>query len=70
MVLKIIIMSNFLDTFISMNPHNNSVEHNWLLFKKSICEALEKYVPKRLIKTSGRIPWITHTIKRKMSQRK
>ena len=34
-------MSNFLDTFISIDPHNNSVEHNWLLFKKSIHEALE-----------------------------
>ena len=39
-------------------------------FKKSIHEALEKYVPKCLIKASRRIPWITHAIKQKMKQRK
>jgi len=26
-------MSNFLDTFISTDPHKKSVEHNWLLLR-------------------------------------
>ena len=31
---------------------------------------LEKYIPKCQIKTSRRIPWITHAIKLKMKERK
>ena len=49
-------MKNFLDTFTSTDPYKNSVEQNWLLFKGASHEALEKYVPKRQIKTSRRIP--------------
>ena len=63
-------MKNFLDTFTSTDPYKNSVEQNWLLFKGAIHEALEKYVPKRQIKTSRRIPWITHAIELKMKKRK
>ena len=63
-------MKTFLDTFISTDPDKNSVEQNWLLFKGAIHEALEKYIPKRQIKTSRCIPWITHAIKLKMKERK
>ena len=63
-------MKNFLNTFTSTNPYKNLVEQNWLLFKGAIHEALEKYVPKRQIKTSRRIPWITHAIELKMKKRK
>ena len=55
-------IENFLDTFTSTDPYKNSVEQSWLLFKGAIHEALEKYVPKRQIKTSRCIPWTTHTI--------
>ena len=55
-------IENFLDSFTCTDPYINSVEQSQLFFKGAIHEALEKYVPKRQIKTSRRIPWITHTI--------
>ena len=36
---------------------------------KYIHEARENYIPKCQIKTSRRIPWITHAIKLKMKER-
>ena len=63
-------MNTFSESFLSSDPYNNSVEHNWLSFKVAIQDAFNKYIPQQQNKSSRHIPWINHSIKHLMKDRK
>ena len=71
MVFQISYMKNFLDTFTSTDPYK--LKLSWIKlasypFMKYTC--IRKVWPKHQVKTSTRIPCITHAIKLKMKERK
>ena len=54
-------MNTFSESFLSSDPYYNSVEQNWLSFKVSIQETINKYFPQQQNKSSRHIPWFNHS---------
>ena len=62
-------VSAFVNSFLSSNPQNNSVDTNWDTIRNSLCEIVDKHVPSKLSKGKQNLPWISADIKRKMRKR-
>jgi hypothetical protein len=57
------------DSFLSNNPENNTVETNWLQFKNIVHTHMEKFIPHKMTKSKQSHPWITPVIVRQMRKR-
>ena len=55
--------------FSTRDPTNFSVDENWLFFSSKLKAAIDKWVPKKQVKSHRRLPWITRQIKRMMRKR-
>jgi len=63
-------MSDFQIEFLSTDPYSNSVQENLDKFKQAINSAITKNIPQTMSRSSKQLPWITHSIKQQMKQRK
>ena len=59
-------MCVFKNSFKSSNPECNSVDTNWNSFKESLASSISHRIPKKKIKASKDLPWITHNIEKAM----
>ena len=63
-------MVKLTDMFMSNNSHSRTVQDNWNLFKSSLLDSVNTYVPQKSIKSRHDLPWLNHEIKNSMSHRK
>jgi len=63
-------MSEFQNTFLSSDPYSNSIQENWDNFKQAINNAITSNIPQTMSRPSKELPWINHSIKKQMKQRK
>ena len=63
-------MNLFSSTFLSQEPHQYSVESNWLRLKSILLHVVELYVPHKTINPYKDLPWMNRNIKAQMRKRK
>ena len=56
--------------FLASEPYSNNVEDNWSDFKCAIFNAMIKHIPQKVCKSTNHLPWLTHSIRKQMNQRK
>ena len=59
----------FSQAFLNENPYQRSVEDNWSIFKETMHDINNRNIPTKLIKSHKDLPWLNHSIKRKMKRR-
>ena len=52
-------MNNFTTSFLANNPYSQSVENNWVLFRDTLLNTVEKYVPHNLLNPHKHLPWLS-----------
>ena len=62
-------LNQLVQEFSTRDPTNFSVDENWLFFSSKLKAAIDKWVPKKQVKSHRRLPWITRQIKRMMRKR-
>ena len=62
-------LNQIVQEFSTRDPTNFSVDENWLFFSSKLKAAIDKWVPKKQVKSHRRLPWITRQIKRMMRKR-
>ena len=62
-------MHEFCETFFEHYPYRRTIQDNWHLFKTSIIDIIEKFVPTKVIKPHKNVPWLNQFIKQKMRLR-
>ena len=50
------------ESFISENPSQRSVDENWTIFKDSVLQTIDRWVPTKISKTKNELPWVTREI--------
>ena len=60
-------MSDFQTKFLTSYPYSNNVEENWQALKNAISTAISTHVPQRWSKASNNLPWLNHTVKRRIN---
>ena len=53
----------FSETFFEQNQYDRTIHDNWHLFKTTIVDAIDKFVPSKIIKPNKDFPWINQFIK-------
>ena len=61
---------HFQGHFLSSDLTTNNCESNWLNFKHMLDTTIDTNIPKVFHKSNNRLPWINHSIRQKMKQRK
>ena len=56
--------------FLSSSPYSSSVEDNWSNFKSALSDAMIKHIPEKICKSTNHLPWLTHSIRKLINQRK
>ena len=59
-------LNQLVQYFSTRDPTNFSVDENWLFFSSKLKAAIDKWVPKKQVKSHRRLPWIIRQIKRMM----
>ncbi|XP_071123039.1 uncharacterized protein [Mytilus edulis] len=59
----------FTDHLKNKDKLTNSVEDNWIFFKDTILNSVNKHVPQKTISGKQDVPWMNHTIKRLIRKR-
>ena len=62
-------LDQLVQEFSTRDPTNFSVDENWLFCSSKLKAAIDKWVPKKQVKSHRRLPWITRQIKRMMRKR-
>ena len=62
-------MAHFRDQYLC-EYSLNSVEGNWIKFKKALFESMDKHIPKKTIKGKADVPWMTKKLKRQIKKKK
>ena len=44
--------------FFEQNPYYRTVHENWNLFKTTITDIIEKFVPSKVVKPNTDVPWL------------
>ena len=57
------------DSFVNSNPHQNTVEFNWLHFKQILMGNATKHFPPKLLKPSKTTPWFNRKLKRMIKKK-
>ena len=52
-------LNQLVQEFFATDSTNFSVDENWLFFSSKLKAAIDKWVPKKRVKTDRRLPWIT-----------
>ena len=55
-------LNQLVQEFSTRDPTNFSVDENWLFFSSKLKAAIDKWVPKKQVKSQRRLPWITRQI--------
>ena len=55
---------------MSTDPYSYNIETNWLRFKLSLNNAINKNIPQAISKTQKHLPWLNSAIRKKMQKRK
>ena len=63
-------MNNFTTSFLANNPYSQSVEDNWVLFRDTLLNIVEKCVSHKLLNPHKHLPWMSKDIKLQMKKRK
>jgi len=63
-------MDNFQQQFLTSDPYSNCLEENWLNFKTAVTQSINQNIPQRTSNSQKNLPWLTHSIRTKMRQRK
>ena len=63
-------MLEFQNQFMSTDPYSYNIETNWLRFKLSLNNAINKNIPQAISKTQKHLPWLNSAIRKKMQKRK
>ena len=56
-------MAQFKDAYLSEDHSHMTVNDMWVKFKTSFVEAVERFIPSKMIKTKYSVPWIDAKIK-------
>ena len=56
--------------FLSSDSYSSSIEDNWSNFKSALSDAMIKYIPEKICKSTNHFPWLTHSIRKLINQRK
>ena len=62
-------LSSFSNQYLASDPGKNSVKDNWYKISKSIREAMDKYIPYRMLKAKRHLPWVSPPDKHMMNKR-
>ena len=62
-------LTQFKDAYLSEDHSHMSVNGMWVKFKTGFVEAVERFIPSKMIKTKYSVPWIDATIKRLVKKR-
>ena len=63
-------MERYKEIFLSSDPYKQTVEENWSNFKQIVFKMMDKHIPCKVLKPHKDIPWLNHSIKSKMRERK
>ena len=61
-------MASFSSNFI-LDLTNKTVEQAWSLFKSTLHEGINKFIPSKLIGSKKHLPWVTNSIRRDIQKR-
>ena len=62
-------LPSFSNQYLASDPGKNSVKDNWYKISKSIREAMDKYIPHRMLKAKRHLPWVSPPDKHMMNKR-
>ena len=52
-------MNNFSTSFLANNLYSQSVEDNWVLFRDTLLNIVEKYTLHKLLNSHKHLPWLS-----------
>ena len=62
-------MHEFCEKNFEHDPYRRTIQDNWHLFKTSIIDIIEKFVPTKVIKPHKDVPWLNQLSSKKMKLR-